>query len=268
TFMVRYHAASNSVVAATHGRGIYRLTATRAVTTVSAADFSPSSIASEAIVAAFGTGLATQTAIANALPLPVILSGSRVAVRDSAGIERISPLFFVSANQINYQIPPGTATGPATMTITSNDGVVSTGTAQIATVAPSLFAQNANGQGVPAGVALRIRGDGSRQDVPISTLDTGQNRFVPLAIDLGPSTDQVFLVLFGTSFRFRSALSNVSATIGGVNAEVLFACPQGPLVRLDQTNLRIPRALVGRGEVNLTFMVDGKQANVLRVNIK
>jgi uncharacterized protein (TIGR03437 family) len=268
TFMVRYHAASNSLVAATHGRGMFRLTTARAVATVSAANFSAASISSESIVAAFGTGLATQTASAATLPLPISLAGSRVSVRDSAGVERLSPLFFVSAGQINFQIPPGTANGAATVTITSGDGAVSTGAAQIVAAAPSLFAQNANGQGVPAGFALRIRADNSQQNVPIGVLDAAQNRFVPTPIDLGPATDQVFLVLFGTGIRFRSALSNVTATIGGVNSEVLFAGAQGALVGLDQINLRISRNLIGRGEVDVALVVDGRPANLLRVNIR
>jgi uncharacterized protein (TIGR03437 family) len=268
TFMVRYHAASNSVVAATHGRGMFRLTTARAATTVSAANFSAASIASEAIVAVFGTGLATQTIAATSIPLPTALAGSRVSVRDAAGVERLSPLFFVSPTQINYQIPPGTVAGAASVTISSGDGTVSTGAVQIATVAPSLFAQNANGQGVPAGNALRVRADNSRENLAISTLDGATNRFVPLPIDLGPATDQVFLVMFGNGIRFRSSLSNVTATIGGANAEVLFAGAQGALIGLDQVNLRIPRSLVGRGEVDVALVVDGKPANTLRVNIK
>ncbi|MGH9839997.1 MAG: hypothetical protein ACREEM_14530, partial [Blastocatellia bacterium] len=267
-FMVRYHAATGSLVAATHGRGIYRLTTARAVTTVSAANFSPTAIATEAIVAAFGTGLATQTLAASTVPLPTALGGSRVSVIDSASVERLSPLFFVSPNQINYLIPPGTATGAATVVITSGDGVVSSGTVQIATAAPSLFAQNANGQGVPAGNALRVRGDGSRENIAIFIRDSAQNRFIATPIDLGPATDQVFLVLFGTGIRFRSALSNVSATIGGSGSEVLFAGAQGTLVGLDQINLRIPRSLIGRGEVDVALIADGKAANTLRVNVR
>jgi uncharacterized protein (TIGR03437 family) len=267
-FMVRYHVSTGTLVAATHGRGVFRLTTARAVTTVSAANFSAGSIAGEAIVAAFGTSLATRTESATTLPLPSILAGTRVTVRDSAGVERLSPLFFVSPQQINFQIPAGTAAGAATITITSGDGEVSSGAAQIANVAPSLFSANANGRDVAAGAALRVRADNSRENVPINQFDAGQNRFVPVPIDLGPSTDQLFLILYGTGFRFRNSLSSVTATIGGVNAEVLFAGPQGVFVGLDQANLRIPRALAGRGDLDVVFTVNGKPANTLQVNVK
>lgn len=123
-------------------------------------------------------------------------------------------------------MPPGTAPGTATIIVTSGDGIISAGSAQVALVAPSLFSANSTGKDAAAGFALRVRADGSRENSPITRFDSAQNKFVPAPIDLGPSTDQVFLVLFGTGFRFRSSLAAVSATIGGANSEVLFAGDQ------------------------------------------
>jgi uncharacterized protein (TIGR03437 family) len=37
---------------------------------------------------------------------------------------------------------------------------------------------------------------------------------------------------------------------------------------LDQINALIPRALIGRGEVDVVLTVDGKIANTVRVNIR
>ncbi len=268
TFMVRYHAAGNSLIAATHGRGIFRLTTARDLSTVSAANFSASSVATEAIVAAFGTGLATGTQSASSLPLPTFMAGTKVSVRDSIRGERLAPLFFVSPQQINFQIPPGTAAGNTTISITSGDGTVSNGSSQIATVAPSLFTANTNGKGAPAGLAIRFDANNAQTNLPITRLDTGQNTFVPVPIDLGVATDQTFLIIFGTGIRFRSSLSSVTATIGGVAAPVQFAGPQGGFVGLDQCNILIPQSLVGRGNVNVMLTVEGKTANLLQVNIK
>lgn len=267
-FMVRYQAATNTLFAATHGRGVYRLTTSRSLATVSAASFNAAAIASEAIVAAFGTGLATNTVVANSLPLPTTLAGTRVVVRDAAGVERLSPLFFVAPTQINFLIPSGTVAGTATVIITANDGTVSLGTVQVSTVAPSLFAANSNGREVPAGFALRFNSAGAQTNLPISVFDSAQSKFVPAPIDLGTATDQVFLVLFGTGARFRSALSNVTATIGGTTVPVQFAGPQGDFVGLDQINILLPRSLINRGEVDLVLNADGKQSNTMRVNIK
>ncbi|MDQ3009364.1 MAG: pre-peptidase C-terminal domain-containing protein, partial [Acidobacteriota bacterium] len=121
------------------------LTINRAVASVSAASYLGASLASESIVAAFGTGLATGVGIANSLPLPTALLGTTVKVKDSAGAERLASLFFVAPTQINFQIPPGTATGTANVTITGGDGTVSGGNVAITNVAPGLFTADASG---------------------------------------------------------------------------------------------------------------------------
>ncbi|MGH9843674.1 MAG: hypothetical protein ACREEM_33475 [Blastocatellia bacterium] len=242
-----------------------------ALASVSAASFSGSALAPEAIIASFGSNLATATQVATATPLPTTLAGTTVKVRDNAGAERLAPLFFVSPTQVNYQIPAGTAAGTATITITGSDGSFSTGSAQIALVAPGLFAADASGRGLAAATALRVRPDGSQQFEAVARFDPAQNKFVAIPIDLGPESDQVFLILFGTGIRYRSSLSAAAATIGGpngVDAQVTFAGAQGGFVGLDQVNARLPRSLIGRGEVDITLMADGQAANTVKVNIK
>ncbi len=236
--------------------------------TVSAASFAQSSLASEAIVAAFGQNLATQTATATTIPLPIALAGTTVRVRDSAGTQRDAPLFFASAIQVNYQIPPGTDIGPGTVTITNGAGVISVGAVNISLVSPGLFAANANGQGVAAALVLRVNANGAQSLEPVARFDTGQNRFVTTPISLGPSGDQVFLILFGVGIRSRTDLSAVSVKIGGVDCEVTYAGPQGGFVGVDQINARVSRNLSGSGEVDLTLTVNGILANTLRVNIQ
>jgi len=202
------------------------------------------------------------------VPLPVSLAGTTVKVRDSVGTQRDAPLFFVSSNQVNYQIPAGTENGLATISLISGAGSISAGAVTISSVAPGLFAANSNGQGVAAAVALRVRANGSQSFEPIAQFDAGQNRFVSVPIDLGPAGEQVFLLLFGTGFRFRSNLSGVSVKLGGVDSEVSFAGSQGGFVGVDQINALIPRILTGRGEIDLALTVDGRPANTVRVNIK
>ena len=103
------------------------ITMVNSVACVSAASFRAADVASEAIIAAFGVNMATATLQANTVPLPTQLAGTTVTVKDSLGVERLAPLFFVSANQINYQMPPGTAAGQTTITVRSGNGTVSLG---------------------------------------------------------------------------------------------------------------------------------------------
>lgn len=237
----------------------------RAITTVSAASFNGDALAPESIVAAFGVDLARATGTAVTFPLPCALAGASIKVRDSSGIERCAPLFFASPGQINFQIPPGTAIGSATITTDNGAGEISTGAVQVASAAPGLFAANANGQGVAAAVALRIRANNAQSYEPVARFDQALGRFVSVSIDLGPSTDQVFLILYGTGIRYRS---NLTAQIGGMAAQVSFAGAQGSLVGLDQVNVLLPRSLIGRGEVDVVLTVDGKAANTVKVSIK
>lgn len=235
---------------------------------VSAASYSASALAPEAITAVFGSKLATATRVATTQPLPTSLEGTSVTVRGGSGIQRVAPLFFVSPNQINYQIPQGTSPGTALITIVCGDGSVSSGTAQIASVAPSIFTANASGQGVPAATLLRIKANGEQIYEPVAVFNQSQNQFIPRPIDFGPESDQLFLIIFGTGFRHLSMLSTASATIGGSIAEVVFAGAQGDFTGLDQANIRLPRNLSGRGNVELKFYVADKSANVVTINLK
>lgn len=236
-----------------------------ALTAVSAASYNGALLAPAAIVSAFGAALATGTQAAQVTPLPTTLAGTTVSVRDSAGTARLGALFFVSPTQLNFQIPAGTALGAATVTVTNGGGVLSAGTVTIGNVAPGLFTANASGTGVAAAVALRVRGDGSQQFEPIARFDPALNRFVTLPLDLGASTEQVFLILYGTGFRQRVS---ASATLGGTAAALPFSGAQPDLAGLDQANVLIPRSLIGRGEVEVVLTVDGQVANPVRVHIR
>jgi uncharacterized protein (TIGR03437 family) len=191
-----------------------------------------------------------------------------VRVTDSQGTTRDAALFFVAPTQVNYQIPPDTAPGTASVAITSGDGSLSIGNINITAVAPGIFTADASGRGLAAAIIVRVKADGTQTTEPIGRFDTTLGRFVPLPIDLGPEGDQVILLLFGTGLRGRTSLANVSVTIGGVPAEVQYLGQQGGFVGLDQANIRLPRTLAGRGEVDVVTVVDGKTANTVRVSIK
>ncbi len=236
------------------------------VVSVNSASYEGSEVAAESIVAAFGSGLATGTESASSKPLPTTLAGTTVNVKDSKGGERLAPLFYVSPTQINYQMPQGTSNGTASVTVRSGDGNLSAGTVEIATVGPGLYSASGDGQGYPAGMALRAKADGSQAYEPIARFDVTLNRVVALPIDLGPAADQVFLVLYGTGIRHYDY--PIMCRIGGVSAEVPYAGQLADFVGLDQMNIRIPRELAGRGEVDVQLIVNGKEANRVRVIVK
>ncbi|MGH9842771.1 MAG: CHRD domain-containing protein, partial [Blastocatellia bacterium] len=249
-------------------------------TVVSAASYSGAALAAEEIVVGFGGNLATGTVVASAVPLPTSLGGTSVMVRDADGVERLAPLFFVSPTQINFQVPPDTAAGEASLTVVRDNANVATGVSPILAVAPSLFSADASGKGLASANALRIKADGAQVYEPVGRFDAQQNRFTPIPIDLGTPAEQVFLIIYGTGIRKHGNLANVRATIGGVNAEVVFAGPQGGFTGLDQLNLRIPRSLPPGGgpggepgggpggEMDVVVIVNGQASNTVRIAVK
>ncbi len=238
------------------------------VTSVSAASFKARPLARDSIIAAYGSNFATTTETAPGLPLPTTLAGVTVRIKDAAGVEHLAPLFFVAPNQINCQMPSDAATGTALVTIANSQGRSFHGPSSIADLAPGLFAANATGQGVATAVAQRFKPDGSVVFEAVARFDPALNQFVPAPIDLGPEGDQVFLVLFGTGIRHSSPLSAYAVKLGGTDGQVAFAGAQGTLAGLDQVNVRLPRSLIGRGEVDVVLTAQDAASNAVRVSFK
>lgn len=272
TFAVRYQAATRTLFAATHGRGIYRLTNPLAAASVSAASFSATiPLSPESIASIFGEDLATVTEIASTTPLPTRLSGTRVTVRDAQGVTRYAPLFFVSPRQINYQVPDGTSNGTATVIVTTGAGVASTSTVSVEQNGPGIFSANSNGSGVAAAYVVRDRLNNSPDIIPLSTYDNVQKRFLTVPIEIGTSSSSLYLILFGTGIRRTTNLASVRATVGGLNCDVLYAGIQQSFIGVDQINLRLPSSistLAGRGEVPIQITVDGLAANPVTMSVK
>ncbi|MEP7340235.1 MAG: NF038122 family metalloprotease [Acidobacteriota bacterium] len=233
---------------------------------ISAATFKGEELAGGMIVAAFGEKLATGTTVG--VGLPTTLLGTTVKVFDGQGAQRTAQLFFVSPTQVNYLMPSGMALGTATVTVTNGDGAFSNGTVVIEAVAPGLFTANGDGQGAPAAVVMRIKPGADPSYEPVAQYDAAQRRFVPRPIDLGRENETVALVLFGTGLRNRPGLSSVSLKLGGVDLPVQYAgaAPGNP--GTDQINAALPRSLIGRGEMDLALVVNGKTANTVKLNIK
>jgi uncharacterized protein (TIGR03437 family) len=215
-------------------------------------------LATDSVAVAFGSSLATGTAGASSTRLPTSLAGTMVTITDGANVDRIAPLFYASPTQLSFLIPPETVPGVALITITSSDGTVSLGSAPVFTAAPSLFSADGSGSGLAAAQIVRVKADGSQ-----SYESVGRD-----PIDLGPDTDQVVLILYGTGIRGRSSEGAVRVTIGGVNSPVAYAGPQSAFAGLDQVNVTLPRSLAGRGSVDVVLTADGLTANTVTVTVR
>ncbi len=232
---------------------------------VNAATFLGGPVAPESWGSLFGEELADTLIVASTTPLPTSLGGTQVTVTDALGTERLARLQFVSPGQLNFLVPPNTAPGPATVTVTNASGESAGVVVQVTPVAPGIFSANASGMGPAAARFLRERADGFRlEDFTFDTdLPAGSRTNIP--IDLGEPGDLVFMSFFGTGFRSQSS---VSVLIGGVDVPTLGAVAQDQFDGLDQLVVGpLPESLVGRGEVAVLAIFDGVPANEVTINI-
>jgi phospholipase C len=239
---------------------------TNTVTVVSAAS-GGQALAAEAIASLYGSGLSSSTVAASSTPLPTTLGGDTIAVKDAMGASRAAAIFFVSPSQINFQIPPGTANGTATVTVTASGGTTFTGTAKISTVAPALFADGANGAGPAAAYVQTVAANGS-QTIQMTASCTTSGNCVTSPIDFGAGGNQLYLVLFGSGIRYRSSLANTSIQIGSQTLPVLYGGAQGGFAGLDQVDVLLPSTLKGAGQVSVVLTVDGQYSNSVQVSFK
>ncbi len=220
--------------------------------TVSAASFSGAAITSKAIVAAFGPNLATTTAVASSVPLPTTLAGTSVNIRDSAGTERAAPLFFVSQGQVNYQIPDGTEAGPASVTVTSGDGRVSSAVIQVVAAAPSIFTANASGLGAAAAV---------------DAFTGALGPFNAKRANGEPNIISVFGTGLGADATDVDGNASVEVKIDGVQVTALYAGRAPGYVGLNQFNVVFP-ATISSGVHTLTISRNGTVSNLVTIAIK
>ncbi len=205
---------------------------------VNGASFRPSgapdsAVAAGSIISIFGQNLATSTAFALSLPLPLELGGTRVTIGG-----RPAPLFFVSAGQINAQVPWATTVGNSPVAVTNAAGVSAAVNVQVAEFGPGLFSVGANGRG--PGAILNFVAEGN----------TPPNSF---AAGIRPGG---ILLLFGTGFGAvtsapadgaasggQATVTRPVVSIGDRPATVEFSGLAPDFVGLYQINARVPADL-------------------------
>jgi uncharacterized protein (TIGR03437 family) len=230
---------------------------------VSSASFEGGPVAPGSLVAAFalfGAKLATATATADSNNWPASLGGASVSVRDSAGNTYPAAISYASPNQVNYRAPEGMAAGLASVTITAA-GVSIPGAINVVAAYPNLF--QLNNEGLAAAYLLRVRA-GKQTIEPIH--QSSANTLIAAPIDLGPDSDETYLILFGSGLGKSNP--QAAASIGGIAVTPSYAGPQEFFPGLDQFNLPIPRTLSGKGKVDVTVTVGGRTSNRVNITVK
>lgn len=223
----------------------------------SAADFNFIALAPGAATSIFGANLTGVTASAPTADLPLTLADVSVEIEDGFDVIRRAGIYFASPAQVNFQMPPETASGLTLVRLRRGDDEVLSEWVRVNPAAPALF--SADGTGAHWAAGQVAYGDGSI--FPLA--DSGG----PVAIDLDAHPAPAFLVIYGTGLG-QTPPSRVIAWMADTEAPVAYAGPQGEFPGLDQFNIEIPPALAARGDLDVVISAAGVPSNPVRVRLE
>jgi uncharacterized protein (TIGR03437 family) len=264
TVAVKASTSANPVTVPAYSVVRVDLNSPAVATVASNASYATGPVAPLEIVSLFGAGLASQTA-STSPPLPTLLGGTSVQVKDSAGASQLAQLFAVSPGQVNMLVPAGLAAGPATFTVLAGSATAATGSVTIQASAPGLYSANADGAGVAAADAFVVTAASQVNYQALFTCNPPAVRSCLAApLSLGSATDTLYVELYGTGIR---GASTVQAFVAGQSVPVLYAGPSGYLGE-DQVDISIPRSLAASGDVRVYLVADGAASNVVGLKIQ
>jgi uncharacterized protein (TIGR03437 family) len=221
------------------------LPALTADSVVNAANYG-AEVAPGALASLFASDLSyTPTLAQPRLPLPSRWNGTQILINGQP-----APLLYVSAGQINFQIPPGT-TSPATIAVNRGGSQTAAQEMPLSLSAPGLFSVSGSGQGQGA----------------ILHANTSQ-----LANTSRPARPGDFLEIYLTGLNCEAAQSCAQAapevTVGGVGATVAFAGSAPGFVGLDQINIRVPSGTPVGDAVAVRVARLGRVSNEVTIAIR
>lgn len=209
------------------------------------------------IASAFGTlpGV-TQTA-ASQIPLPAALAGVQVLVNDVA-----APLFFVSAGQINFQVPAATpASGPVPIRVTLNGNTLQQGNMSVLPVSPGIFVLDFTNPSLPGAVlnennAINSQQSRARRGQVIQIFATGQGTGNLLSAAVPDGNAPAQLVTTTQAPDVFVSVAKAQVTFSGLS-------PQFPGVW--QINAIVPDQPFVSGQVPITISYGGVLSNVVSI---
>jgi len=234
---------------------------------VIAASFSNQPLSGGSIASLFGTGFASGPATAGTIPLPTSLAGVTVQVNNQQ-----APLFFVSPNQINFQMPWELAGSPqASITVTVNGVVGGLFTAPMAPFAPGLFSTNSTGSGQGA-ISISASGElaASIGSIPGSRARPAKRgEFVSIfCTGLGPVLNAPPTGAAVPANPLASTLTSPLVTIGGIPATMTFAGLAPSFVSLYQVNVQVPDNVQTGNAIPVVLSIGGVISNTVTIAVQ
>jgi len=216
-------------------------------------------VAPGSIISLFGRNLVPQPIPATGLPLPTNLAGLAMKIGD-----RDAPLFYANNGQVNAQVPVELASNTATSVVLTMNGKVSPPEPLLLSpVQPGIFTYDDGG--VPHAAALDEKNalvgkaNPAVRGTIIQVYATGLGPTDPAVKtgEPGPSNPAAVLV----------ASTQLTATMGGVPAEIQFKGLAPGYVGLYQVNLRVPSG-VPSGDLPLVITANGLPSKEAMLPVK
>jgi len=222
------------------------------------ASYSDGSAAAGTILSMFGTNLATSTQAAQGLPLPTQLAGAQVKVNGNA-----APLFYVSASQINFQLPTE-VTGSSVTVIPSVNSLDGTPvTVPLVASVPGLFSISSDGTGPgailkPDFTVVSSSNPAARGSV-VLIYGTGFGATTPTVASGQPAP--------GDPPGLAKLVATPTVSIGGQAAQIIYAGLAPGFVGLFQINAVVPAAAT-TGNAPVVVTISGVSSNTVTLAVQ
>ena len=211
------------------------------------------------LVAVYGSQLADSATSASSLPLPNTLANGSIQI---AG--RSAPLIYASNGQVNAFLPYGLAVNTSQQVLASRGGNLSSPMAvTIAAAAPGIYSidSTGKGQGAILGPDGKTLADASH---PVKVGEV----IVIFCTGLGELDNPVAAGMPAPSAPLSRTANTVTATIGGLPAQVAFAGLSPGFAGLYQVNVTIPTGVAAGSQVPVTISAAGQTSATVTIAVK
>lgn len=207
-----------------------------------AASFGPR-VSPGSLATIFGANLASGPVQATDIPLPTSLAGTSVAVQGTP-----VPLIYVSATQINFQVPTGVKGGANSLVVHAPGGSSAIFNFVVAIPAPGIFQYG-------SGHAVAQNGD-TDHTLNSSTVPAASGSVITVYLTgQGPLDNAVKDGNPAPSSPISKATATATATIGPQNAPIQFLGLTPGFAGLAQANIQVPN--LPNGDYPLAITVGG-----------
>jgi uncharacterized protein (TIGR03437 family) len=188
-------------------------------------------VAPGGLISVYGQQMSPVNIATQQIPLPTALGESCLTVNGIA-----VPMLFVSAQQINGQLPAN-ANGNATMTLYTPGGISNSFYFSISPTAPSIFRSGTAGP--ETGLATIFRNDNGQLITPTNPIHPG-DIIIIYATGMGRTSPFVDSGMAAPALPLPNTVIAASVTLGGAPLDVLYAGLVPGEVGVYQVNASVP----------------------------